>query len=608
MSAEESQAAAVSRRTRAVVAPVCATGVAVIVAAATIFASRPPGTKALVELALLLAASTIAERYPVPLPGVDANGVSLSFVFGLTAIVVYGWAAGVLVVAAAPAITQLFEHRPPIRVAFNTSAFALAAATSGSLIMLLPEDGSVTLVGRVASAGSAEYAVDMLLVSAVVAASSARPFGELIRSCIGWTAGAFALMTSAALALVVLWQRSPLISPALVGPLIAIALYQRSSYRELRAMRLAMTDPLTGLGNHRSFQERLQRELDVASAQRTPFALCLIDVDDLKRINDRYGHPAGDRLLSHVASQLRRNGETFRLGGDEFAILLPRHTDEQAMAAARAIVERISALPQEHGRPTTVSAGIAAFPGQARERDELIQLADAALYWAKEDGKNRAHAYRHAVAGLAELKHLAADSDAAARRRAALALAEAADARDAYIGKHSKRVGKLAARLAARLGLATDEIEDARLAGILHDIGKIAIPEEILRKPDAFGEAERKVVERHPEIAFRMLDPFGVGRVAHWVLHHHEHWDGHGYPDGLRGAEIPLVARILLVADAFDAMTSGRVYEHERLTPTEALFELERCAGSQFDPEIVSMLAEETGLVPEPDEVFVNTA
>src|SRR5437899_10521141 len=178
MSVEESQAAAVSRRTRAVVAPVCALGVAVIVAAATIFASRPPGTKALVELALLLAASTIAERYPVPLPGVDASGVSLSFVFGLTAIVLYGWAAGVLVVAAAPALTQLFEHRQPIRVAFNMSAFALAAAASGSLIMLIP----VTLVGRVAAAGSAEYAVDMLLVSAVVAASSARPFAELVRS------------------------------------------------------------------------------------------------------------------------------------------------------------------------------------------------------------------------------------------------------------------------------------------------------------------------------------------------------------------------------------------------------------------------------------------
>ena len=139
----------------------------------------------------------------------------------------------------------------------------------------------------------------------------------------------FALMASAALMLVVLWQRSPLLSAALVGPLLAIALYQRSTYRALRAMKLALTDPLTGLGNHRHFHDRLERELIEAERKGCSFSLCLIDVDDFKRVNDLFGHPAGDRVLSRLATTLRQNGEAFRLGGDEFALLLPQYDESR---------------------------------------------------------------------------------------------------------------------------------------------------------------------------------------------------------------------------------------------------------------------------------------
>ena len=154
----------------------------------------------------------------------------------------------------------------------------------------------------------------------------------------------FALMASAALMLVVLWQRSPVLSAALLGPLIAISLYQRSTHRALRAMRLALTDPLTGLGNHRHFHERLQRELIAAEEANEPLSLCLIDLDDFKRINDRYGHPAGDRVLSHVATRLRQGGEAFRLGGDEFAVLLPAHDEPTALDTATSILERLRAM------------------------------------------------------------------------------------------------------------------------------------------------------------------------------------------------------------------------------------------------------------------------
>jgi diguanylate cyclase (GGDEF)-like protein/putative nucleotidyltransferase with HDIG domain len=402
----------------------------------------------------------------------------------------------------------------------------------------------------------------------------------------------FAFMASAALMLVVLWERSPVLSVALVGPLLAIALYQRSTHRALRAMRLALTDPLTGLGNHRQFHERLQRELLRAEEQTRPLTLCFVDIDNFKKINDRFGHPSGDRVLSQVGARLRQGGEAFRLGGDEFALLLADHDEAMALTAADSVVERIATVDFEHIGTVTVSAGLATFPMQGHGRDELIRLADSALYWAKEHGKNRVRLWRPDVVELSELKRLAAGPDKAARYRAAASLAKAVDARDTYTGSHSERVSELAAKVATRLGLGVEQVELTRLAGSLHDLGKLAIPEEILRKPGTLTDSERLVLERHPQIGFRMLDSLGVDPVADLVLHHHERWDGAGYPDGLRGDRIPLGARIIFVTDAYDAMTSDRIYRPKRSSPA-ALAELERCAGTQFDPGIVAAFAEE---------------
>jgi diguanylate cyclase (GGDEF)-like protein len=411
------------------------------------------------------------------------------------------------------------------------------------------------------------------------------------------TTAPFALMTSAALMLVVMWERSPALSFALVGPLFAIALYQRSTFAALKAMQLALTDPLTGLGNHRSFHERLQRELAAAEENGSSLSLCLVDIDDFKSVNDTFGHPVGDRVLGQVASRLRQGGESFRLGGDEFAVLLPGLDDRNAVGVARSIVERVGAAQLEQVGTLTVSAGVATFPIQGVGRDELIRLADSALYWAKEDGKNRARTYEAAKIELAQLQQLADSPDRAARYRAAASLAKAVDARDAYTGSHSERVADLAARIARRLGSDDSLIELTRLAASLHDLGKLAIPEEILRKPSELNESERLVLQRHPQIGYRMLESLGVEPIAEWVLHHHERWDGDGYPDRLRGDEIPLGARIIFVADAYDAMTSERVYRRP-LSPREALEELERCSGSQFDPQIVDAFSEELGVRP----------
>ena len=587
--------------------PVCAAGLGVACAAAASFAVSQHSTATLLGIAALVSASTLADRFPVPVEGVDTGGVSLSFVFGVASIVLFGWAAGLIVVFVAPAITQLLEHRPPIRVAYNVSVLALAATAAGTVAAPLHGEGAGGVLARVGAAASAQYAVNLILITAVVAVSARRSLFTLARSNVRWTIVPFSLMASAALMLVVLWQRSPFLSVALVGPLLAIQLYQRAIVRALSAMRLALTDPLTSLGNHRHFHERLERELREARERRLPLTLCLVDVDDFKRINDRFGHPAGDRVLSRVASRLRHTGEAFRLGGDEFALLLPGYDEAAALAAAEAIVERIASLELEQIGTVTVSAGLATSPQHAGERDELVRLADSALYWAKEYGKNRVRAYRPDVIELAELKRLASGPDRAARFRAAASLARAVDARDAYTGSHSQRVAELAARTARRLGLPDEEVELTRLAASLHDLGKLAIPEEILRKPGPLTEPERMVLERHPQIGFRMLESLGVDPVADWVLHHHERWDGSGYPDGLPGDQIPLGARIIFVADAYDAMTSERVYRR-RVPRLQAIAELERCAGTQFDPGIVSALAAELEEEAEPPRVAVAAA
>ena len=578
-------------RLLAVLVPVCTAGAVTLAWAAVSFASEPHSSSELLGLAALLAASMFAERFPVPVEGADAGGVSLLYVFVVATTVLFGWEAGALL-AAIGTFTQLLQHRPIIRVTYNAAVFGGAAALAGLSIAWVNTEDVGELVLGVGIAAFVDYWVNLLLITLVVAVHSRRSFVALVRTNTIGTIIPFALMASAALILVVLWERAAILSAALVGPLLAISLYQRSTYRALRAMRLALTDPLTGLGNHRHFHERLQRELVAAEDAGQQLSLCLVDIDDFKRINDQYGHPTGDRVLSQIATRLRQGGEAFRLGGDEFAVLLVDHDETAAFEAATSIVERLREMNLDYAEQVTVSAGVATFPVQGVGRDELIRFADSALYWAKEHGKNRVRIYRPEVVELAELKKLAGSADRAARFRAAASLARAVDARDVYEGSHSERVADLAARVAERMNLDKEQVELTRLAASLHDLGKLAVPEEILRKPGPLTDAERLVLERHPQIGYRMLESLGVDPVAEWVLHHHERWDGTGYPDGLHADDIPLSARIIFVADAFDAMTNDRIYRR-KLTMEAALAELEDCAGSQFDPAAVVALVVE---------------
>jgi diguanylate cyclase (GGDEF)-like protein len=198
-----------------------------------------------------------------------------------------------------------------------------------------------------------------------------------------------AVAASIGILVAVLWERSPLLAVALLGPVLALVLYRRSSRRGRAAMRLALTDPLTGLGNQRSFRQRLGRELAKATTTGRPLSLCLFDVDDFKRINDEHGHPAGDRVLVEVAGCLRHDGEAFRLGGDEFALLLTACGESEGEAIARAVVHRIAGLRVEEIGRVTVSAGLSTFPDSESTREQLIAAADIRLYQAKSLGGNR---------------------------------------------------------------------------------------------------------------------------------------------------------------------------------------------------------------------------
>jgi diguanylate cyclase (GGDEF)-like protein/putative nucleotidyltransferase with HDIG domain len=569
-----------------VVVPVLAGAAAVVVLAVSQLGGTP--ASAFAGAGVFLLAATVAEAFPVRIVGVAAGATSLATIFIVATAVVYSWQLATLVGLLTMLLVEARRRQPLVRVAYNSALYSLGGAAAGAIALVVPSHTDIGLL----SAG-AFYVTDIVLLAAVVSAANSGRFPSVLRGYLASTLTPFLLMATTTAILVVLWGQTPALVLLLVPPLVAIELYQRSSSRELRAMHLARTDPLTGLGNYRHFQERLELELAAAEQSQTRLTLCLVDIDDFKRINDRFGHPAGDRILTRVAELLRQGGEAaFRLGGDEFAVLLPGVDEPAALTAVKSIASRIGSLKDEEVDQVLASSGVATFPMQGASRDELVRLADRALYWAKEHGKNQVRLYRPDVVDLALLKRLGVGSDLAARYRAAASLAKAVDARDEYTGSHSTRVSEIAARIASRLGLDEEQTELIRLATSLHDLGKLSIPEEILRKPDTVSDTERLVLERHPRIGYQMLESLGVDPIADWVLHHHERWDGTGYPDRLAGEQIPLGARIIFVADAYDAMTSDRVYRR-RLTDDEARSELVRCAGTQFDPTIVAAFMDE---------------
>ena len=568
-----------------------AVGVAGLAALTGSLAELAQGRQTATELggsAVLLAAAILAERFPVPL-GVGAGGVSLAAVFIVGAGYLYGWVPAVVVGCLTRGVFEVLQRRRFDRIVYNTATYGLAAGAAGLAAWIGPHTSDWRdLIANVLLGSTAFYVTNVVLIAAVIATASRQRINAVLDETVRKTVSVFGIMFTVSLMLDVLWQRSPVLSAALLGPLLALALYQRSSTRERAAMELAHTDSLTALGNARAFQAELESLLHGADETGTPVSLCVLDLDEFKEINDRHGHPAGDRILTVVADSLRTEGQAFRLGGDEFALLLPGVDEEEAFDIGSRAIKRIA-----HGRAAdapaaTVSAGVATYPGHELERSQLVRAADRALYAAKASGRNAVRTFAPGVIESAE-RRTAAQADRRARLNAASCLARTIEARDAYTSDHSDAVADLAARLALELELSPEEAELMRLAGRVHDLGKVAIAEDVLCKPGPLSGDERRTIETHSEIGFRMLSSLGIEPVAVWVRHHHERWDGTGYPNGLAGEEIPIGSRILAVADAYEAMTSDRVYQ-DGMPEDDALAELARCANTQFDPGVVDAL------------------
>jgi len=377
----------------------------------------------------------------------------------------------------------------------------------------------------------------------------------------------------------------------LAGPLFTLTLYQRSALHSRIAIRDARTDNLTGLGNHRAYQAALRERISETERSGEPFSLCLVDVDNFKHVNDVYGHPVGDDVLALIAEMLGAadNAQAFRFGGDEFAVLFS--LDEMsAYRHVESIQRDLALIEASPAGPVTISVGIASFPAHADSAEELQRTADGALYWSKQHGKNRSCLYSPSVVRIYSPDELERETERNARLRAAKNLVRFVDARDPSTANHSEVVSALAEAIGLELVVDAETVDHLRLAGLLHDVGKIGLPDAILKAPRRLTPEEYSIVKRHPEFGHSLLDGLGIEPVDHWVFHHHEHWDGSGYPSGLRGEDIPLGARIILVADAFEAITADRPYRPAQ-SEEAALMELRRNAGSQFDPDVVAALA-----------------
>jgi diguanylate cyclase (GGDEF)-like protein/putative nucleotidyltransferase with HDIG domain len=586
----EQPAAPVPRRLLAYVALVSAGGAMLVTLGAVTIARAGLTAAGWASLAALLTAAVFVEAFPVPIKGVRAGGISLAAVFIVATGCLYGWGAAAVLGAITRASVELVQRRPWTKVSYNSSVYAISGAVAGVIASYgTAHTEHVTwFASQVIASAATFYVLNVVLVALVVSISVGKNLGTVVAQTVESTVVAFATMASVAIMLCVLWDRSPLLAATLVGPFLAIALYQRSVLRELEAIELALTDPISGLGNHRHFQQELERLLDEVDETGTPLTLCLLDVDEFKWINDSHGHPVGDRILALVGANLRDAGAAFRLGGDEFALFFTNATEEEAVETASSAVDRIARERPEGDFAIAVSAGLATYPSPGLERADLVRAADCALYLAKAEGRAAVRVFRPGVVDLSARRG-SEEADRRARLRAAASLAGAIDVRDAYTGSHSQAVGELAARIGEQLELPAEEVELLRIAGLLHDLGKVAVPEHILSKPGPLTQSEHDAIAMHPLVGYRMLTSLRIEPVATWVLHHHERWDGHGYPDGLAGEKIPIGSRVLLVADAYEAMTTDRLYRTTR-SRSDALDEIARCAGSQFDPRVVDAL------------------
>ena len=430
-----------------------------------------------------------------------------------------------------------------------------------------------------------------------------------------------------------------------LADLFAGALHNAMTFQ--RAQEQAITDGLTGVKTHRFLMEALSSEWKRSTRANRPFSLVLMDLDRFKFVNDFYGHLEGDVVLQRVGHILeqncRRSDVVARYGGDEFVILMPETGIEQAHQLASKLRGWVAADPLLRDKNITASFGIAAFPIHGATPQELIQVADSSMYLSKHQGGNSVSTAEEgnpndtkrwkqdvleAYLGVT-LKRLFTTGPEAFEEiyrrleqftrslsehgtggpddevppsvvETVTSLSLAIDAKDHYTQGHSQKVSAYSVLIAQAMDMSESEVEEIRLAGLLHDIGKVGIPEAILNKSGPLDADEWTTMKTHTQLGAKILEPLvAMSRIREMVGHHHEFYDGSGYPDRLTGERIPLGARVIAIADAYDTITSARTYKKAR-TPEEAFSELARCAAKQFDPEIVRLFIATMRSAPHP--------
>jgi diguanylate cyclase (GGDEF)-like protein len=374
--------------------------------------------------------------------------------------------------------------------------------------------------------------------------------------------------------------------------LLAVILHQRRQIARLTARLSEATraDPLNGLLNRRAFEELFDAELERSVRTGRPVSVLIGDLDWLDLVNARHGHRTGDAVLQLVARDMRkwkrRIDSAARIGGEEFGLLLPETDEAGAFLVAERLRRAAHRTFADEPLPVTISFGVASYPDHGAERGELLAAASSAMGAAKEMGKDRSVIYSPEIARVLGAQPRA---DAGLQLATVIGLAEALDIRDSGTTGHSHTVGRLCELTATELGLPPERVERVRLAGVLHDVGKIGVSDRLLSKPGPLDPDEWQQMRTHPEIAARLLAHPEFDDLRSWVLAHHERPDGKGYPAGMRGEEIPLEARIIAAADAYEAMTADRSYR-PALGEEAARAELQAGAGSQFDARVVSAL------------------
>jgi len=348
----------------------------------------------------------------------------------------------------------------------------------------------------------------------------------------------------------------------------------------------AATDALTGLLNHRGALQAIESSFAAAEDTATTLSLLMCDIDGFKLFNDTYGHVMGDSVLGLVANTARAvvgaAGTVCRYGGDEFLMILPGHDKDAATAVASAIASGLgkAEFRSDDGTlvPVSMSIGVATYPDDGATPSQLVAQADGAMYRSKTMIRHDASS---SISDSTDATFGVLDS-----------LVQAIDAKDSYTKRHCDLVADYAVKLARRMNLAEESQRALRIAGLLHDIGKLAIPDEILKKPGALTEEEYQIIQRHVvigEVLIREVPE--LKEVIQAVACHHERYDGSGYPRGIKGDDIPVIGRIIAIADAYSAMCLDRPYR-KGMSHDRVLKELVAGAGIQFDPEITKVFVE----------------